>query len=350
LKQTQTPLAPDNVKRVISRVKVLCQLDIAAKPQPLDGQFSARYAAEDDTDRRVHFRVSIVPTRFGEDCVIRILDAGRRLARLNDLGLTESALHTYKTLLSCPSGLILVTGPTGSGKTTTLYASLSAIQTEAKKICTVEDPVERQLAKVNQTEVSEDLHFADFVRAFLRQDPDILMVGEIRDDETAKVAVRAAMTGHLVLATLHTQDSVASVARLRQMGVDDETLAEVLLGAVAQRLLRRTCPKCTQPYVPKAETFVRFYADDPGHPFYRGRGCKACEDSGYQGRFGLYEVFVADDTIKASIAGHDTIDEIKRKARNRGYVPLVEEALERVKTGATTIDEVARTVRPLYYF
>ncbi|RME73439.1 MAG: type II/IV secretion system protein, partial [Planctomycetota bacterium] len=350
LHQVTSPLSPDNVKRVIARVKVLCNLDIAAKPQPMDGRFSARYQDADGVERRVHFRVSIVPSPHGEDCVMRVLD-GAAAARLDleRLGMNPSALHLYTSLLKCPSGLILVTGPTGSGKTTTLYASLRRLQGSARKICTVEDPIEYELPKVNQKEVDENNSFSDYARAFLRQDPDVLLIGEIRDEETARIAIRAGMTGQLVLATLHTQDAVGVLSRLRSLGIDDELLSTTLLGAVSQRLMRVNCRHCLEHYTPPAESFVRFYQDDPGHPFVRGRGCEHCGHTGYHGRMGIYEVMVVDDAVRAAIERHATVDQVRELVAGRGFVPLAHEALERVRRGFTTIEEVERTIRPLYY-
>jgi type II secretory ATPase GspE/PulE/Tfp pilus assembly ATPase PilB-like protein len=349
LRQISTPLSPDNVKKVISRVKVLCNLDIAAKPQPMDGRFSAKYTDENGRARHVHFRTSIVPGPYGEDCVLRLLDPSVARRELGQLGMSSDSLHVLKTLLNCPSGLILITGPTGSGKTTTLYASLHEMHSEDLKICTVEDPIEYEVPKVNQRQIDDDIGFAAYARALMRQDPDVILIGEIRDEETAQVAVRAGSTGHLVLSTVHTDDAVAAVSRLRTLGVDDEILSTTLLGSTSQRLVRRVCKACKTQYQPKADTFVRFYNDDPRHPFLRGRGCEKCDGTGYQGQFGIFEVFVVDDAISAAIGRHATLDEIRKLARERGFVPLVEQALERVKEGETTIEEVERTVRPLFF-
>ncbi len=349
LRQVSTPLSPENVKKVVSRVKVLCNLDIAERRAPQDGRFSAVYRDERGEKRTIHFRAAILPGPSGEDCVLRLLDPARVRLELDKIGMSTNELHVFRTLLRCPSGLILVSGPTGSGKTTTLYAALHEISSSAKKILTVEDPIEYELAKVNQKGVDHELGFADYARAFLRQNPDVMLIGEIRDEETAAVAVRAANTGHLVLATIHTQDSVAAVSRLRALGVGDELLSTVLIGVTAQRLLRRICAKCVAPYTPPAETMVRFYHDDPGHPFYKGRGCEECDATGYRGQVGLFEVFVADDAVSALIASGTTVDEIRKKARDRGFVPLVAEALDRVRSAVTTMEEVERTVRPLYF-
>lgn len=278
--------------------------------------------------------------------MIRVQDPAVARRSLDRLGLALNALHVLHTLLRCPSGLILITGPTGSGKTTTLYSTLAEVSGEDVKVCTVEDPVEYELPKVNQRETDDEIGFAQYARALLRQDPDI---GEIRDEETAQVAVRAASTGHLVLSTVHTDDAVAAVARMRTLGIDDELLSTTLLGTTAQRLLRRTCAGCATRYLPRAETFVRFYKDDPGHPFLRGAGCKKCGGTGFRGQMGIFEVFVVDDAIAAAIAHHATVDELRAKARDRGFSPLVEQALERVREGATTIEEVERSVRPIYF-
>ncbi len=351
LKQVGTPLSPDNVKKIISRVKVLCSLDIAAKPQPLDGRFSARYADANGAPRSVHFRISIVPHLHGEDCVIRLLDPSVTKRDLHHLGMPVDAIHVLRTMLRCPAGLILVTGPTGSGKTTTLYGALRDLHSEQLKVCTVEDPIEYEVGKVNQLQVNdnEGLGFAEYARALLRQDPDVIMIGEIRDEETAQVASRAASTGHLVLSTVHTDDAIAAITRMRTLGVDDEILSATLLGVTSQRLVRRVCHACVEKYTPPAETFVRFYKEEPGHPFQRGRGCPACDGSGYAGRFGIFEVFVCDDAISAAIGRGATLDEIRKKAKERSFQALVDQALEKVKEGETTIEEVERVLRPLYF-
>ncbi len=348
LRQVTTPLSPENVKKVVSRIKVLCSLDIAEKKQPQDGRFAAIYEDEHGGTRPVNFRVATLPGPHGEDCVLRVLDAGKGRLTLEQLGLSPTTYHVLKTLLRCPSGLVLVSGPTGSGKTTTLYAALLEIGGPDVKCLTVEDPIEYEVTKVNQRGVTDDIGFAAYARAFLRQDPDTIMIGEIRDEETASVALRAANTGHLVLSTIHTQDAVAAVSRLRALGIDDELTSTVLLGVVSQRLVRKVCPQCRVQYAPSAETIVRFYQDDPGHSFVKGAGCEACGGTGYRGQLGLFEVFVLDDAIQASIASHATLDEIRRRAKERGFVPLVEEALERVRAGVTSLEEVERTVRPLY--
>jgi len=349
MRQIATPISPDNVKKVISRIKVLSNLDIAAKPQPMDGRFSCRYASEDNQVRKIDFRVSIAPTPRGEDCVIRVMDPAVTRRSLDSLGMAPASLSLLRTLLRCPSGLLLVTGPTGSGKTTTLYGSLRELNGEDLKICTVEDPVEYEIAKVNQFQVTDDIGYPEFAKALLRQDPDVIMIGEIRDADTANVAVRAASTGHLVLSTVHTDDAVAAITRLRMLGIDDEILSATLLGSTAQRLVRKVCPACKYTYQPPKETLARFYKEPPEHPFFRGKGCKDCSGTGFHGGFAAFEVFVCDDAISTAIGKHETLVEIRKKARERGFVTLAEQALDRVKEGVTTIEEVERTVRPIYY-
>jgi general secretion pathway protein E/type IV pilus assembly protein PilB len=349
MRQIPTPISPDNVKKVISRIKVLCNLDIAAKPQPMDGRFSCRYASEEGKVRKVDFRVSIAPTPRGEECVIRVMDASVTRRTLDELGMAPSSLSKLKTLLRCPSGLLLVTGPTGSGKTTTLYGCLREMHGEELKVCTVEDPIEYEVPKVNQFQVTEDHGFADFAKALLRQDPDVIMIGEIRDPDTANVAVRAASTGHLVLSTVHTDDAVAAITRLRMLGIDDEILSATLLGSTAQRIVRRICEGCKAKHKPPPSTIARFFKDPPDYPFWRGKGCKACHGSGFHGSFAVFEVFTCDDAIATAIGKHETLVEIRQRAKADGFVPIVEQALERVKEGATTIEEVERTIRPIYY-
>jgi type II secretory ATPase GspE/PulE/Tfp pilus assembly ATPase PilB-like protein len=349
MRQIATPISPDNVKKVISRIKVLSDLDIAAKAQPMDGRFSCRYASEDGRVRKIDFRVSIAPTTRGEDCAIRVMDSTVTRRSLDELGMAPVSLSKLKTLLRCPSGLLLVTGPTGSGKTTTLYGSLSELRGEELKICTVEDPVEYEVAKVNQFQVTEDCGFADFAKALLRQDPDVIMIGEIRDEATASVAVRAASTGHLVLSTLHTDDAVAAITRMRMLGIDDEILSATLLGSTAQRLVRRVCEHCRISYRPSHATLARYYKVAPTHAFVRGKGCEKCSGTGFSGGFATFEVFVCDDAVATAIGRHETLVEIRQRARERGFVPLSEQALDRVKEGLTTIEEVERTVRPIYY-
>ncbi|MBL8990466.1 MAG: Flp pilus assembly complex ATPase component TadA, partial [Phycisphaerae bacterium] len=273
---------------VVSRVKVIGKMDIAEKRLPQEGR--VRIVAE---GREVDLRVSSMPTLLGEKIVVRILDKANLRVRMEDLGFRDEPLKTFKRILEQPHGLVLVTGPTGSGKTTTLYSALDLLRNSETNILTVEDPVEYQLDMVNQIQVNEPigLSFARALRSILRQDPDVIMVGEIRDQETARVAVQAALTGHLVLATLHTNDAPGSVARLTDMGIEPYLLSSALNGAVAQRLARTICGACATKYYPTEQVLTDAgLAEHVGRPFRKGAGCLQCHDSGFQGRLGVYEV------------------------------------------------------------
>jgi type IV pilus assembly protein PilB len=284
---------------IVSRVKVIGKMDIAEKRLPQEGR--VRIVAE---GREIDLRVSSMPTLLGEKIVIRILDKANLRVRLEDLGFRRETLEAFERMLNQPYGLVLVTGPTGSGKTTTLYSALDLIRSPEKNIVTVEDPVEYQLDMVNQIQVHEaiGMTFARALRSILRQDPDIIMVGEIRDEETARVAVQAALTGHLVLATLHTNDAPGAVARLLDMGIEPYLLSSALNGVVAQRLARTVCPSCAAKYIP-AETVLHDagLSDKPGRPFRKGAGCKDCHNSGFRGRAGVYAVMEVGSELRRLI-------------------------------------------------
>ncbi|MCD6303467.1 MAG: Flp pilus assembly complex ATPase component TadA, partial [Planctomycetes bacterium] len=286
---------------IVSRVKVTARMDIAEKRLPQEGR--VRLTAD---GRQIDLRVSSMPTVLGEKMVIRILDKANLQVRLEDLGFRPEALEAFLRMLRCPYGLVLVTGPTGSGKTTTLYSALSLVRSPERNIVTVEDPVEYQLDLINQVQVQESIGmtFARALRSILRQDPDVIMVGEVRDEETARVAVQAALTGHLVLATLHTNDAPGAVARLVDMGIEPYLLAGALNGVVAQRLVRKVCTNCARPYRPESDVLrdAGLPEDDP-RTFYRGTGCPNCHDSGFAGRTGIYEVMEINTEIRKLIRG-----------------------------------------------
>jgi general secretion pathway protein E/type IV pilus assembly protein PilB len=347
LHQVTTPLSPDNVKRVISRIKVLCSLDLTEHRRAQDGRFSALF--QDGTARRrIDFRVSIVPGSYGEDAVLRILDPDRFVLDAEKLEMPADILKRVRRLFQTPSGLLLSCGPTNSGKTTSLYASIQELRKRGLKIVTTEDPVEYEFPKVNQKNVTETMGFADHLKSFLRQNPDVILVGEIRDAETAEIAIRAATTGHLVLSTIHTSDAVGAIGRLRVLGISDDHLSDVLRGSLGQRLVRRICVNCRTEVPPLRELAESFYTTPPSQPFFKGTGCSACNGTGYSGRVGVYELFQPDDDLRAAVASGKPVEELRRLAREHGYVPLVEDALRKAEVGVTSLEEVARCVGPKY--
>ncbi len=328
---------------IVSRVKVIGKMDIAEKRLPQEGR--VRIVAE---GREIDLRVSSMPTLLGEKIVVRILDKSNLKVRMEDLGFRVEALDTFKRILNQPHGLVLVTGPTGSGKTTTLYSALDLLRDSETNLLTVEDPVEYQLDLVNQIQVNEPigLTFARALRSILRQDPDVIMVGEIRDEETARVAVQAALTGHLVLATLHTNDAPGSVARLADMGIEHYLLASSFNGAVAQRLARTLCPSCTTKYFPSEEELRDAgLTEHAGRPFKKGAGCRACHDSGFQGRVGIYEVMEVTPELKRMIHHAAPTHELRDKIRNSGGLALRDEGVILAVEGKTSLEEVLRVTQ-----
>ena len=326
---------------IVSRIKVMARMDIAEHRAPQDGR--CQVAVE---GKEVDLRVSTLPTVLGEKVVIRILDRRRLTFDLDRLGLPPDLLAHVKQLLTRPYGLLLVTGPTGSGKTTTLYSALELVKSVHRNIVTVEDPVEYQLELVNQVQVdkSRGVTFVAALRAILRQDPDVIMLGEIRDPETAEVAVQSALTGHLVLSTLHTNDSPGAVTRLRDMGVESYKIAAALSGVVAQRLLRTICPKCRTSYFPPVELLRSLhYSPDVRRSFARGEGCRECFDTGFQGRTGIYEVLVLDTRLRELIARDADLETLRQAFRQKGGRTLLEEGLRLAEREMTSLDEVLRT-------
>jgi type IV pilus assembly protein PilB len=323
---------------IVSRVKVIGRMDIAEKRLPQEGR--VRIIAE---GREIDLRVSSMPTLLGEKIVLRILDKANLRIRLEDLGFRRQTLDTFERMLRQPYGLVLVTGPTGSGKTTTLYSALDLIRSPEKNVVTVEDPVEYQLDMVNQIQVHEaiGMTFARALRSILRQDPDIIMVGEIRDEETARVAVQAALTGHLVLATLHTNDAPGAVARLLDMGIEPYLLSSALNGVVAQRLTRTVCPSCAAKYIPAENVlYDAGLADKPGRPFRRGAGCKECHNSGFRGRAGIYAVMEVTGDVRRLIHCAAATHEIREILQKNGVLGLREEGVLLAVDGKTPLEEV----------
>ncbi len=330
---------------VIARIKVMANLNIAEHRLPQDGRFRVTVDLRD-----IDVRVSILPTIYGEKTVLRVLDLSNNMQKIDQIQFTEDNLATVQRMLSASNGMVLATGPTGSGKTSTLYAAMAELNKPAVNIITVEDPVEYRMAGINQVAVNEaaGLTFAKGLRSILRQDPDIVMVGEIRDAETAEISIRAAMTGHLVLSTLHTNDSVSSIARLIDMGVDRFLVATALRGIIAQRLVRRICKECITSYTPTPlEQGLLKYEGFSDANLMVGRGCAACGKTGYRGRVAIHEVLPIDDTMRSMVL-HDASDtEIRDYATtNKGFHTLLWDGLNKATSGLTTVSEVLRVASP----
>jgi general secretion pathway protein E len=330
---------------IISRIKIMARLNIAESRLPQDGRVKLRIGGQE-----VDFRVSTVPTLFGESVVIRILDQANVPLNLATLGFPPDTLSRFRQMVTVPHGMILVTGPTGSGKTTTLYGALQEIRTAERKIITIEDPVEYQIAGVNQIQVKPQigLTFASGLRSIVRQDPDVILVGEIRDRETAEIAIHSALTGHLVLSTLHTNDAAGAVTRLLEMGVEEYLLPSSLIGVLAQRLVRAICEKCSAPRE-ISQAFREEILRDTGFAaegdLRIGKGCDACGGTGYRGRLGIFELLPVDEEIKDLVLARSDAGAIRARAVSRGMVLLREDGWDKTRRGITTIEEVLRVTR-----
>jgi len=325
---------------IIARLKIMAGLNIAEKRLPQDGRFAIRTAGKD-----VDLRVSVLPTSHGERVVLRLLEKENRLLNLTEMGFSTDRLSSIQQLIQLAHGIILVTGPTGSGKTTTLYAALSQINAPDKNIITVEDPVEYQLLGIGQMQVNPkiNLTFAAGLRSILRQDPDVIMIGEIRDRETAEIAIHASLTGHLVFSTLHTNDAASAATRLIDMGIEPFLVASSVMAVLAQRLLRQICPDCKKPYNPTVDELGRLGLDGKGpFTFYRGSGCPNCSQTGYRGRTGIYELLVLDDDVRRLIGAKADSSAIKQAAIAKGMITLKQEGAMKVAQGVTTTEEVMR--------
>ncbi len=327
---------------LVQRIKVMANLDLTQTRRPQDGKFRFSHAG-----KPIDVRVSIIPTIYGENVVLRLLAQGQALGGMGDLGINGELQRQLEGVIANPHGMILVTGPTGSGKTTTLYTFLKRLNTPDRHLVTIEDPVEVRLPLIRQVQANEQigLSFASALRSILRQDPDVILVGEIRDEETARIAVQAALTGHLVLSTLHTNDATGAVARLRDFGVPSFAINASLLGVLAQRLLRRVCVECARPYEPDASLVKRFaHALDPREPvtWRRGVGCPRCLSVGTRGRLGVYEFLSIDPVIQDAIDKSATTAAIRHIAIARGMKPLWHDALDKARLGQTTLEEVVR--------
>jgi len=328
---------------VASRLKLMARMDIGEKRLPQDGRIDFRTGG-----KQLDMRVSTLPGVHGESIVLRILDRGDTAVSLQQLGMPENILGAYQSLINQPHGMILITGPTGSGKTTTLYATLEKINSQKTKIITVEDPVEYQLEGITQIQANPaiGLTFAAGLRSIVRQDPDVIMVGEIRDHETAEIAIESALTGHLVFSTLHTNDAAGAITRLQDMGVEGYLISSSLLCVQAQRLVRRICTDCDEAHTitPDEEQVLQIRAQD--YPLVRrGKGCERCGETGYRGRIGLYELLVMSDAIRHEIATGADANIIRNQAIREGMKTLREDALEKLAAGLTTPEEVVRVTR-----
>ncbi|MFN0195853.1 MAG: GspE/PulE family protein [Planctomycetaceae bacterium] len=323
---------------IVSRLKVMGRMDIAERRIPQDGRIHLQVEG-----RPIDLRISSLPTVLGEKMVLRVLDRQNVTFNLDQLGVPPHQLSAIKKMIARPHGLILVTGPTGSGKTTTLYSAIELMKSVHRNIVTVEDPVEYQLEMINQVQAGSapTMTFANVLRSILRQDPDIIMVGEIRDAETAEVAIQSALTGHLVLSTLHTNDSASAITRLLDMGVASFKVSAALVGVIAQRLLRKVCPHCQMPYYPSNDILEMIhYPGDRRRQFIRGEGCKKCFDTGHLGRIAVYEVMSMNQALRDVITSSPDLDMIREIHRQQGGTTLLEEGFKRAEEGVTSLDEV----------
>ncbi len=341
----EMPCPPKHLQAaIISRIKIMAHLNIAERFVPQDGHIKFQ-----TPEAKVDIRVSTVPTMFGESVVLRILDKTSTLRRLDELGMSAGMLHGVNQVLRRPHGIVLVTGPTGSGKTTTLYAALNHIYTPGKKIITIEDPVEFHLEGINQMQVNpkRGLTFANGLRSILRQDPDIIMVGEIRDGETADIAIRSALTGHMVFSSLHTNDAAGAVTRLLDMGIEPFLLATTVETVVAQRLLRVVCDRCAETFEPSPQMLEQLGAmagEFAGRPLRKGRGCDDCHQTGYRGRLGIFETIRINDAIREVVLTRPSSNQV-RHAAGTDFVSMRQDGYEKVLAGKTTLEEVWRVTQ-----
>ncbi len=326
---------------LMSRIKVLSKMDIAEKRKPQDGRFDMKAL-----DRDIDLRVSSFPTIYGENIVIRILDRGGIVLGLDKIGFSADTQKEFEKLVKHPHGIILVTGPTGSGKTTTLYSALSIIDSEEKNVITIEDPVEYHLGRIRQSQVNPKagLTFATGLRSILRQDPDVIMVGEIRDKETAEISVQASLTGHLVLSTLHTNDAAGALSRLIDMEIEPFLISSSIIGILAQRLVRKICDKCKEEYIP-SEDILKGLGVNQKKGFFKGKGCGACKNTGYRERIGIFELLIVNDQIRGLIVDKASSGIIKKKAVETGMKTLRDDGLDKVLKGVTTPEEVIKATQ-----
>jgi general secretion pathway protein E len=328
---------------IISRIKIMAKLNIAERRLPQDGRIRLKV-----DEREIDLRVSTVPILHGESVVMRILDRESIVIDLDRLGFSPAILAAFEQLITKPNGIVLVTGPTGSGKTTTLYGALEKINSPDRKIITVEDPIEYQLRGVNQIQVKTQigLNFANTLRHIVRQDPDVIMIGEVRDLETAEIAIQSALTGHLVFSTLHTNDAPSTITRLLDMGVENFLLSSTIRGILAQRLIRVICPNCKEEDSSRTDLEeLKLLGIGPETPLYRGRGCDTCSFTGYYGRSGIFELLVVDEEIRKMILKNADPDQTRQVAQQRGMKSLLEDGITKVQNGITTLSEILRVTQ-----
>ncbi len=325
---------------IASRIKILAGLDIAERRVPQDGRFRIRVSGKE-----IDLRVSMLPTVYGEKIVMRLLDKGNLQGSIESLGLDDYTLNVFKKAIDAPHGMILITGPTGSGKTTTLYTILGELNNPIYNLVTVEDPVEYQLTGINQVAVKSDIGmgFADALRSILRQDPDIVMIGEIRDNETADIAVKAALTGHQVLSTLHTNDAAGAITRMDDMGIEPFLISSSVILTCAQRLVRRICPNCREEFKPEPELLAKLGIEDEGTVFYQGAGCGRCKGRGYVGRAPIIEVLPVSEAIRRLVIKRASASVVKNQAISEGMKTLRMVGIDKAREGITTLEEVLRT-------
>ncbi len=332
---------------LVSRIKIMAKLNIAEKRLPQDGRIEIKIA-----DRLVDIRVSVIPTAFGERVVLRLLDKTANILKLADLGMHDERIKLLNKLIKSPYGIILVTGPTGSGKTTTLYAALSTINRPEINIITIEDPIEYQMDGVGQIQVNPkiDLTFAAGLRSIVRQDPDVILIGEIRDRETAEIAIQSSLTGHLVFSTLHTNDAASAVTRLIDMGIEPFLVTSSIVAIIAQRLVRVLCPHCKEVYVPDEESLSNLGLDRSvlkNNIFYRKKGCNLCMQTGFRGRSAIFEILIVDEEIKRLVLKTSDANQINELGIKQGMITLQKDGIDKVLSGITTIEEVLRVTRSL---
>lgn len=350
LHRRKTPITPHNVSAVINRIKVLAELDVAVHHHPQSGHIVTFYVDRHSRGRRIDVRVSLLPGLYGEDAVLRILDEEQMNIDINNLGMNDEQSVLFSELIHRPSGLIMVTGPTAGGKTTTLYSAISHLTTDNNKIVTVEDPIEFEIPRVNQKQISSNLTFSEYTKNFMRQNPDIIMVGEIRDEETARVAFRAAQVGHLVLTTLHTQDAVSAISRMLSFGIDVNILISLLRASLSQRLVRKICPDCRKKTRPSRYITETFPPLPESMTFYTGTGCSTCNQTGYLGLTGVFEIICFSEELKQYILKTHRISK-EELHKTFQYNTMYDHALEKINQGITTAEEVLRVIPiPIHFF
>ncbi len=327
--------------QILTRIKVMAKMDIAEHRLPQDGRIKLRHGG-----REIDFRVSTLPTTHGERIVLRILDKSNVVLGMDRIGMNEKLLKAFRKVIQMPEGIVLVTGPTGSGKTTTLYSAIAEINNSETNIITIEDPVEYKIAGISQMNVNPkiELDFAKGLRHILRQDPDVIMIGEIRDKETAEIAIQASLTGHLVLSTLHTNDAPSALTRLADMGIEPYLLASSILGVIAQRLVRQICPNCKEEYTPSENELLELNLK-PNGSFYRGTGCAHCFETGYKGRHGIYELMPVSSKLKSQVLKSQDAQELRKVAMKEGMKSLFEQGVHLVLRGITTSAELLRVTK-----